>query len=54
MADALDLDAYLERLRWSGPLRNDLETLAGLQRAVIGRPASPRSRDATSCTSRGA
>ena len=33
MTDALDLDAYLERVRWSGPLRADLETLAGLQRA---------------------
>jgi N-hydroxyarylamine O-acetyltransferase len=33
MTEALDLDAYLERIRWSGPLRADLETLAGLQRA---------------------
>jgi N-hydroxyarylamine O-acetyltransferase len=33
VTEALDLDAYLERVRWTGPLHRDLDTLAGLQRA---------------------
>ena len=33
MAGSLDLDAYLERVGWSGDLRIDLETLARLLRA---------------------
>ncbi len=33
MTATLDLAAYLERIRWGGALRQDLETLAGLLRA---------------------
>lgn len=34
--DAMDLPAYLERVRWTGPLDPDLATLAGLQLAHVG------------------
>jgi len=37
MTAPLDLDAYLERIRWGGSVRHDLDTLAGLLRAHMRR-----------------
>ena len=33
MTASLDLDAYLDRIRWGGAVRQDLDTLSGLLRA---------------------
>ena len=33
MTPSLDLDAYLDRIRWGGAVRHDLDTLTGLLRA---------------------
>lgn len=34
-SETVDLDAYLERIQWSGPTQPDLDTLAALQRAHV-------------------
>ena len=33
MTESLDLDAYLRRIQWGGPVRQDLHTLSGLLQA---------------------
>jgi N-hydroxyarylamine O-acetyltransferase len=37
MTGSLDLDAYLDRIQWGGPVRHDLDTLTGLLRAHMTR-----------------
>ena len=37
MAESLDLDAYLERIQWGGPVRQDLDSLSALLRAHMTR-----------------
>lgn len=33
MSESIDLDAYLERIQWGGPVRQDLDSLSALLRA---------------------
>ncbi len=37
MSSAIDLDAYLERIRFGAPIKHDLATLSGLLRAHMSR-----------------
>lgn len=37
MTESLDIEAYLERIQWGGPVRQDLDSLSGLLRAHMTR-----------------